>query len=181
MISDWDVHRVPVIDGSGELVSLLSQSRITQFLSQHMLKFPIVNKSIGELSLGLRPHIICVKATDLTVSAFHAMRKNRVSGVGVVDDSGALIGVLSVTDLRSVGYDDQLFRRLYTTVGDFIATAQNANAAKPRTVITVKLNNSVAQVFELFNKYGIHRLYVVDAENRPIGVISLGDLLKLFA
>lgn len=180
LISEWDVHRVPIIDAGGELVSLLSQSRVTAYLSQHLMKFDVSKKTVGELKLGLR-NVISVKESDLTVSAFNAMRKNRISGVGVVNADGVLVGVLSVTDLRSVGYDDQLFKRLYTPVSEFLKLAHSQNAQKPRGVITVNLENTVGDVFTLFGKYGIHRLYVVDAANKPIGVISLGDLLKLFA
>jgi len=180
LISEWDVHRVPVIDAGGELVSLLSQSRVTSYLSDHLLKFAVAKKSVGELHLGLQ-NVVCVNLNDLTVSAFNSMRKNRVSGVGVVDAAGVLVGVLSVTDLRSVGYDDQLFKRLYTTVGEFIKVAHSHNVSKPKKVITVTSKNTVGEVFDRFTEYGIHRLYVVDQANKPVGVISLGDVIKLFA
>jgi CBS domain-containing protein len=181
LISEWDVHRVPVIDGAGELVSLLSQSRITLYLADHLIKFDFAKKTVGELKLGLRDTVICVKDTDLTVAAFNAMRKNRVSGVGVVNASGLLIGVLSVTDLRSVGYDEHLFKRLYSTVAEFLKVAHRHNSHKPQSVITVSAENTVGDVFALFSKYSIHRLYVVDELKKAIGVISLGDVLKLFA
>jgi len=181
MMNEAEAHRLPVVDGGGELVSLLSQSRVVSYLTQHLLKFPSSLLSIDELGLvGAKP-VVCVKDTDVTVAAFQTLRQQRVSAVGVVDAQGLLTGVLSVTDLRAVGYDEQLFQRLYMPVGQFLQLALESNPAKPRGVVTVQKRHTLGEVAALLAKTGLHRIYVDDGEQRPIGIVSLTDILKQFA
>jgi len=103
-----------------------------------------------------------------------------LQAIGVINDAGELIQVLSVNDLRSVGYDEQLFQRLYLPVGQFIQIALQSNSTKPRALITAKFTDTFGEVLQTIVKSGVHRLYIVD-ENKPVGVISLSDILKLFA
>lgn len=148
---------------------------------------------------------------------------NSVLAVGVVDDNGALIGVLSVTDLRSVGtsdclilnwnysllsgllYDAHMRHRLWRShlpsssapcgwvpEGCCIAQlfqAKGRHCCVPwqycerctLSLIFWKLVIDFFQIFDLLLQYRIHRIFVVDGMKKPIGVIALGDLVKLFA
>jgi len=180
MMTEGEVHRIPILDGDGELVSLLSQSRIVEYLAKNLMKFPSSLKTLAELKLGVGS-VVSVQERDLTVAAFEAMRKNAISGVGVVNEVGALIGVLSVTDLRSVGYDEQLFQRLYLPVHEFIALAQKTNAQKPKAPVTITQQTTFGELLDLFGKTGLHRFFVVDEAKKPSGIVSLTDILRVFA
>jgi len=180
MMNEAEVHRVPVVDDGGELVSLLSQSRIVAFLTNHVLKIPYAHKTMEELHLGLRP-VVSVIDSDLTVKGFELIRKEKISGIGMVNAAGELKGVLSVTDLRSIGYDDKLFQRLYMPVGEFLELALESNPKKPKTPIVISPQDTLAQVLDVLAKTGLHRLYIVDEARKPIGIVSLTDIIRLFA
>lgn len=79
MMNDADAHRLPVIDGGGELVSLLSQSRVVDFLTKHQLKFSEAFKTIEQLGFAQRP-VVTIKSTDSTVDAFQCLRKHGSAG-----------------------------------------------------------------------------------------------------
>jgi hypothetical protein len=45
-------HRVAVVNKQGELVSILTQSRVVKFLSDHIENFAVGNETVKELNLG---------------------------------------------------------------------------------------------------------------------------------
>jgi len=181
LLVHYKLHRIPVIDGEGSLVTVLSQSRVVQYLVQYMGLFAWGAKTVGEIQLGYRD-VICVSSSMVTKDAFKVMRDARVSGVGVVDDNTKkLVGVLSTSDIRHVGYTELMFERFYLSVQDFIALVHVAHPhIPPVTVVTP--TSTIAEVGSLFAKYRIHRLFVVESAEsmKPVGVISLHDFLLLF-
>lgn len=46
--------------------------------------------------------------------------------------------------------------------------------------ITVMPCDTIAYVSQRLVEHKIHRLYVVDKENKPVGIIGLGDFIRLF-
>jgi len=54
IFDNWEVHRVPLVDESGEVVSILSQSRLAQLFSENIGLFPLAARTIGDLKLGFR-------------------------------------------------------------------------------------------------------------------------------
>lgn len=54
--------------------------------------------------------------------------------------------MLSVSDLRSVGLDGQLFERLYMPVGRFLELARASNPSKPQAPVTSRLNDTLSEV-----------------------------------
>jgi CBS-domain-containing membrane protein len=107
--------------------------------------------------------------------------------LAIVDDNGCLVDVLSVSDLRLLGEDMTQIQRVTKTVEEF--SSHKVNTLPPITVLccdtvayvsffySTKTNLEVAQ---RFSEHKIHRLYVVDDDNKPIGIIGLGDFIRLF-
>jgi len=176
----YKVHRIPIIDAEGELTSVLSQSNVVSYLVQYIDLFDWAKKTVGELNLGYR-QVVVVSNLMITKDAFKVMRDSRVSGVGVVNESQRLVGVLSVSDMRHVGYSEHMFERFYLTVQDFLAVVRSCRLEIP-PVVVVTPSTTVAQVGALFTKYKIHRVFVVQSEESMtlLGVISLHDYLLLF-
>lgn len=48
------------------------------------------------------------------------MYKLNVSGIAVVDDTDTVIGNISVSDLKDIGFGANMFRRLYVSCGTFL-------------------------------------------------------------
>jgi len=174
------VHRIPIIDGDGELASVLSQSRVVSYLARYIDLFDWAKKTVGELKLGYR-QVVVVSNMMVTKDAFKTMRDAGVSGVGVVNEANRIVGVLSVSDMRHVGYTEHMFERFYLTVEDFLAIVRSSRLDIPHVVVATP-KTTVAQLSELFTKYKMHRVFVVESEESMnlLGIISLHDYLMLF-
>jgi CBS domain-containing protein len=100
--------------------------------------------------------------------AEHLIKTYRVSGLPVVDD-GVVVGVVSQTDLAvahsseliSSNWSRLLVRHLMTT-----------------PAVTVHLGTSIEHASRQMLTRHIHRLVVVDDDDRAIGVVSSLDLLR---
>jgi len=116
----------------------------------------------------LRPaEPLCVQETATVHDAVAAMLAKRQAGVLVVDADGRLTGIFTERDVltRVVGRD--LDTRL-TPLGAVMT--RNPEAVSPRDRIAYALNRmSVA---------GYRTIPVVDAETRPIGVVTVTDFIR---
>jgi arabinose-5-phosphate isomerase len=90
------------------------------------------------------------------------MSEKRLGVVGVTDDGGSLIGVITDGDLRR-----NIERGLEHTAEEFMT-------AHPKTICQDAL---VADAVELFDEYKITSLFVVDENDgmRPVGVLHIHD------
>lgn len=183
LLNQYKVHRIPVIDSTGELYTILSQSRVVQYLANYIELFPFASDTVGNRKLGYRDDVVVVPKDSLAKDAFEVMCAKGVSGVGIVDDNNQLIGTVSTSDLRGVVYSSQNFERLNLSVGDFLALVRATNPNVPQDVLVVTPSFTIADVAKLFQQYKVHRLFVVDTIDtmKTIGVISLYDFLLLFS
>jgi len=179
-ITSNKLHRIPIINGSGELITVLSQSRIVNYLTNYIDLFGFNVQTVEELQLGYKD-VITIREDVLVKDAFTIMRSKEVSGLGVVNVEGHLVGTLSVSDLRDVCYPSSMIVRVELPVSDFLKLVHEKHPTRP-SVIGVTPDFTVAQIAERFRQYRVHRIFVVHSamDLRPIGVISLYDFLLLF-
>lgn len=67
------------------------------------------------------------------------------------------------------------FTHLLLPVKQFLKTQHSWKAP-----VTVSLNTRLESVLYKLTWFRLHRLWIVDEDNKPVGVISLTDVLKLF-
>jgi arabinose-5-phosphate isomerase len=84
--------------------------------------------------------------------------------IGVCDDAGVLIGVITDGDLRR-HMDDRLLDR----------TAAEVMHAEPKTIAA---NGLAAEALGLMNRFAITSLFVVDEQRRPTGFLHMHDCLR---
>jgi len=172
LICTWKVHRVPLVDINGNLQHVFSQSYLVKYLAKFIQLFPFVSQTVSDLKLGYKYKVIPVTATSLVKDAFNVMRDNKISGVGVVDDSNNLVGALSTSDLRAIGYTEELFPKCYLRVSEFLRLIG-------QHLVMVHPSDTIGRVAQIFSTTDVHRIFVV-VDNKPIGVISLYDFIQLF-
>eukprot|EP01125_Pyxidicula_operculata_P020712 TRINITY_DN772_c0_g1_i1.p1 TRINITY_DN772_c0_g1~~TRINITY_DN772_c0_g1_i1.p1 ORF type:complete len:330 (+),score=79.13 TRINITY_DN772_c0_g1_i1:132-1121(+) len=178
LMLQYHVRRVPIINSEGDLVSILTQSRLLQHLAEEVQKFSFCQSSVEELKLGYKT-VTSVTSDTPVKDAYEMMLSQNISGVAVVDSNGKLVGSLSVTDLRVVGFNTDLLKKMLLSVGDFVAAVA---ANKQHSIYSITPDSKISSVVNLFQVNQLHRVFVVDPESgKPIGVISLNDLLRLFA
>jgi len=93
------VHRIAAVDSDGSLQDLITQSLIIKFLTSHLDEIPFAAKTVDELKLGYRD-VITVGQDKSCFFGFQTIVENKVSGVGVTDEDGKIIGNLSASDIK---------------------------------------------------------------------------------
>jgi len=154
---------------------LVTQSDIVRFLARNVpwMTKNDYEKSVGELGL-IQKDVLTVSHSLPTVEAFKLMHQNSLHGVGVTDDEGKLIASLSASNIK--GITRRSFHILRLSVGDFLRKdRQRMWWFYP---ICVKETDSLKQLILLFVATQKHRVYLVDSNDKPIGVITLTDVLN---
>jgi arabinose-5-phosphate isomerase len=96
--------------------------------------------------------------------AIMAMTSKGFGCVGVVDDAGRLVGIVTDGDLRRHLAEDLL--------------SQPVEAVMTRGPKTTRPELLLGRVIETLNVSSITALFVTDPEGRPIGIVHVHDLLR---
>ena len=126
--------------------------------------------------------------------AIKIIADRRISGLPVVDENNKLVGVISETDLmwQETGvtppayimlldsviylenpsrYERDLHKALGQTVGEVMS-------ADP---VTIAPDKPVREAAQLMHERSIHRLPVLDANGKVIGILTRGDIIRAMA
>lgn len=101
------------------------------------------------------------------------LRAGGFSALPVVDRRGRLVGIVSEADL--LGEAERPARRERPSPAHALVSR-----LMTLPVATADADASVAEAARSMLRYGVQRLPVVDRAGRPIGIVSRGDLLKVF-
>lgn len=175
------VHRLAVVDSQGNLRSVLSQSRVIRWLASRSeyAMGDIATATVEDTRLGFCD-LVTINKNERTLNAFMKMYSYNLSGIAVVDNTDTVIGNISVSDLKDIGYSAHMFKRLDVLCGTFLnRKIEGANLPK---LVSATRSSTVKEVLEMYKNNDIHRVYVVTAEfHKPLGVITLTDMLSLFS
>jgi IMP dehydrogenase len=105
---------------------------------------------------------VTIKPDQTLGEAFKVMKKNKISGIPVVEGlKSKLVGILTNRDVRFANDLNQPISALMT-----------------RNVITVKENVGAEEARRLLHKHRIEKLVVVDDEGFCVGLITVKDMEK---
>jgi len=183
LMSNWSVHRVPIVDAEGELITIITQSHIMRFLYQHMYMFgDLAGKTLESLHM-IHNGVVSVPLKRRAMDAFKVMHDQKVSAVAIVDHAGKLVGNISASDLKVIGYDGALLSRLAYPISQFlkILSTENKEAMQVEGPIFVKPSSTFREVMEKLITMRIHRVYIVDHDHKPQGVVSQLEVLRCLA
>jgi CBS domain-containing protein len=124
-------------------------------------------------------------------AAAHLMSDARVSGVPVVDDLGHCVGVLSTADFMSFVGKTQHAQAVASVpfvcsdwqvfAADELPNDEEVGSHMTRDVVTVAPTTPITELARLMLDAHIHRLLVVDAKRKLLGVVSSTDILAAVA
>jgi len=135
-----------------------------------------------------RDVVMIPRAMSLCAAA-HLLSESQVSGAPVVNETGECVGVVSTTDfMHWVGYGERgASRPVCSNPGCFHSDWQvmemealptdEVGSYMTADPVMVPPNRSIAELACAMTDAHIHRIIVVDARNRPIGVVSSTDVL----
>jgi CBS domain-containing protein len=183
LAKEENLHRIPVVDDQRQLKGLVTQSHVIRFINQHINEVgPKKDKPVGEVEGVLKP-VVCASVKDEALSAFQKMIRTNVSGIAVIDDSGRIVNNLSLRDLKAIAPDARLFWRLYQTLDAFLRRLKEDYEKKhnrPHSPQTVTVDDTLETVVKKAAEHRIHRVFIINDQRQPIGVISLKDVLREF-
>jgi CBS-domain-containing membrane protein len=170
-------HRVAVLNDGGEVINIVSQSTIISILDKHRSEISQDAEAgahtVARASCGTSP-ILCVQDTATVAEAFKVMAANDITGIGIVNESGELVGNTSASDLK-------MFLKapisLETPVLDFIAMVRQDNPKTVAATMVVTPTDTIAHVVGRLAAAKVHRVYVVEG-SKGHSVISLTDVLS---
>lgn len=99
-------------------------------------------------------------ATAPAREALHSLINMGLSGCPVLDDNGAPIGMVALSDLLAVGKQDMLGQHM------------------SRPVVSVNANTTIEEAARLLGETGFHRLVVVDGDGHAVGMLSALDVVR---
>lgn len=116
--------------------------------------------------------------------AVRLLRSKRVSGLPVVDPTGQLVGIVTEGDLLNKVEkrepDAYVLESKRHRLDRSRAAALDVASAMSREVTSVRPDFPVARAAREMHTRGFKRLPVVDQSGRLVGIVSRGDLLKVF-
>ncbi|TVY15944.1 5'-AMP-activated protein kinase subunit gamma, partial [Lachnellula arida] len=171
-------RRIPLVDiddetGREMVVSVITQYRILKFIAVNVVETEMLKKSVSELGLGTYGHLQTASMDTTVIDVIHMMVDHSISSVPILDEEKHVLNVFEAVDVISIikggVYDD-----LGTSVGDALSKRAEDFAG----IYTCSEEDRLDSLFDTIRKSRVHRLVVIDEENRLKGVISLSDILK---
>lgn len=176
MFSGGSIHRVPISDEQGTIVSIISQAKVVEFLSGIIPTFGnAANKTVAACFVTKR--VECTHLEDRVIDAFSKIKQLRLSGLAVVDNEGVLVGNISASDMKSVVVDN-----LYADLREPVSVLMKRSAEEfehPFRALYCYSNDTLQQVLLTFATEQIHRLYIVNEGRQLLGVITLSDIIDV--
>lgn len=132
-------------------------------------------------------NVVCVGVTESVFDAAEILLNARISAAPVVNDKGAVIGIVSEADLlrrAEIGTDSKkgwLARLLdseSSAAHDFVAANTRRVAdVMTREVVTADLDTPLRDLVDLMERHGVKRVPIVN-DGVLAGVVSRADLLR---
>jgi len=168
-------HRVAVLDpDSGKCCGVLSQSLLSRFVGT-IDWGPTAHTTLREFGFSEK-EVVCMSAEAPALKAFELIDSRAISGVAVVDAQGALVAATSGKDL-ALFLQDHSVDLPHLSILEYLGLHQ-----PPPPLVKARFDETllvVVQRIAAASEDGqvCHRAFVVDDDNRPVGVVSLKDAL----
>ncbi len=135
--------------------------------------------------------VIVIPHTASFREVVETLYQNRISGAPVVESHGRIVGVVSESDIIEKIQSQPRIPRisifgLWPVPEDLVEeamksleglTAEDLMTAPPHAITE---DTPVEEIADKLMRFQINRLPVVNAEGRPIGIVTRHDLLKAF-
>jgi 5'-AMP-activated protein kinase, regulatory gamma subunit len=158
---------------------------VTHFREQRRL----FDDSVADLNIGTYGAAVIKVTSQQTLSeALHLMSQHRLSALPIVDaTTQRVLAMYSRSDItfltRALDAEDAV-RNLNLPLAEIIAahaaSATTLPVTTPDALRTCAPTHTLQAIFESFAMQRFHRLCVVDAEERLLGIVSARDLVAYF-
>ncbi|PQE30148.1 Nuclear SNF4 protein [Rutstroemia sp. NJR-2017a WRK4] len=171
-------RRIPLVDiddetGREMVVSVITQYRILKFIAVNVSETEKLRKSVLEIGLGTYRDLHTASMDTPVIDVIHLMVKYSISSVPIVDTESRVLNVFEGVDVITI-IKGGVYDGLTTTVGEALSNRPEDFPG----IYTCSEEDRLDSLFDTIRKSRVHRLVVLDEENRLKGVISLSDILQ---
>ena len=125
-----------------------------------------VTHTVGDV---MTPNPVSISEAASLAEAGSLLESRKISGMPVVDASGAVVGVVSQTDLIRAQANPRFHSNWRGLAVREIMTTP---------ALTIPSTAGLDEAARLMGERSVHRLVVTDAAATPIGIISASDLVR---
>jgi len=179
-------HRVAVLDEENNFVGLITQSKFVDFIWKNQGMF---KQHFNQKVINLQKPVETINMKVFVIEAFKQIWEKEISGLAVLNDEGKLMANISASDLfkthvKPIG---EMIHDLYQPIKSFLNIRTDVKdkimmADLPECVpIAVTATDTLGSVIQKCLENKVHRVFIQDDKSKPVGVISLGDIIKQFA
>ena len=138
----------------------------------------LFDQPIQELGIGSFDEVMTVNTTTSLEDVLKLLCRRNLSSVPVVDKSGRIVSLYNhsdITFLATATDADSVVVNLGSSIEDVIAQRRS-----DEPLHTCSQCATLQFVFEFFADVKFRRLICLDVDRRPVGIISVRDLLSYF-
>ena len=128
---------------------------------EHVLDRPI-------RSIGLRPSVVVPEGALLS-EAIRLMRERKI-GSAMATREGRLVGIVTERDLL-----------MRAALGEYDPAKTHVDALMHHDPVVLTPDHPIAYALNLMSDGGFRHVPLVDAERRPVGIISMRDIVDYLA
>lgn len=172
-------RRIPLVDIDDEtgrelVVSVITQYRILKFIAvNNEHNTVLMRKSVRDIGLGTWNNLARANMGTTVLGVVELMVKYDISCVPVVDKHNRLLNVFEAVDIIPC-IKGGVYEELSATVGDALCKRPDDSPG----IHTCSPDDRLDSIFDTIRKSRVHRLIVIDDNNKLKGVIALSDILK---
>lgn len=170
------IHRLPVIDpATGNVLYIVTHKRILRFLLLYINDLPkpaYLSQSLEELKIGTYENIETVSEDTSIILALKKFVERRVSALPMVDKHGRLVDIFAKFDVINLAAE-----RTYNNLDVTLKQANEYRSDWFEGVQKCHLTDTLFNVIEKIVRAEVHRLVIVDTDDKVIGILSLSDIL----
>ena len=158
---------------------IISQSSIVAFIASKCPKGSL-DETMTDAGLPFLKDVVTIADTASAAEAFELLDSKRLSGIAVVDEDGKLVGNTSAKDIKRAVLDAGR-TSMDVDILSYLASVRQGEAVGKKDKYPschVHDDSTVAHVVNVMAKTGFHRVFVVDKDMKPVGVVSFTDVIN---
>ncbi|KAH7008781.1 hypothetical protein EDB80DRAFT_574580 [Ilyonectria destructans] len=172
-------RRIPLVDVDSEtnkemVVSVITQYRILKFIAvNNEHNTVLLKKTVRDIGLGTYTKLATARMGSSVLDVVHLMVDHNISCIPIVDNDNRVLNVFEAVDVIPC-IKGGMYEELDASVGEALCKRPDESPG----IYTCGENDRMDSIFDTIRKSRVHRLIVVDDDNKLKGIISLSDVLK---
>ncbi|KAM3504576.1 hypothetical protein MY11210_008295 [Beauveria gryllotalpidicola] len=172
-------RRIPLVDvddetGRETLISVITQYRILKFIAVNNADYTVMlKKTVREINLGSYNNLVTSTMNATVLDVIWLMVDGNISCIPILDSEGRVLNAFEAVDVIPC-----IKGGVYEDLGGSVGEALCKRPDDSPGIYTCSEDDRLDAIFDAVRKSRVHRLIVVDDDNKLKGVISLSDILK---